>query len=117
SADFGSGQQARIELQMKEAAEPVPFGDPKPRVRAIMHMIDEASASKLMPPTGNVVLFTAMGKGFQVYTCRTKKEPSSDCDWVLKSSEAVLSDDVGTKPNHAFYGLGEELGKLYDGPT
>lgn len=120
-ADFGplagKGQQARIEPSTKELPQPVPFGDPMPRVRAIMQMIDGPSRSKLMPPTGNVVLFTATGNGFQVYTCRARKDASGGCEWVLKTSEAVLSDDVGIKPNHAFYGLGEQLGKLYDGST
>jgi hypothetical protein len=113
----GQGKQTSSKLQMKELPERIPFGDPTPRVRTIMQMIAGPRVSKLMPPTGHVALFTAMGKGFQVYTCRARKDASGECEWVLKASEAVLSDDVGTKPNHAFYGMGEQLGKLYGGST
>jgi len=112
----GKGKQKRIEFQ-REMPQPFLFGDPNPRVRAIMQMLDKDGASKLMPPAGNVVLFTAMGQGFQVYVCRARNDAPGVCEWVLKTSEAVLSDDVGTKPNHPYYGLGELLGKLYDGPT
>jgi outer membrane protein assembly factor BamB len=113
----GEGRQTSIEPQVKVWPETGTFGEPHPHVRAIMQMIDKESVSKLMPPTGNVVLFTARGEGFQVYVCRATNDAPGECEWVLKTSEAVLSDDVGTRPNHAFYGLGEELGKLYDGPT
>jgi hypothetical protein len=113
----GDKKQMSNKLQLQELPEPIRFADPNPQVRAIMQMIDNDSVSKLMPPTGNVVLFTAMGQGFQVYVCRATNAASGACEWVLKTSEAVLTDDMGTRPNHAFYGRGEELGRLYDGHT
>ena len=63
---------------------------------------------ELKVPDGKVLLFTALGKGVQIYTCTasTTATGSIQFGWAFKGPEAILFDDSGNV-----------IRKHYAGPT
>ena len=60
---------------------------------------------KLKPPATEVVLLRAVGKGQQVYVCKSKGG-GEGLEWALLKPRAVLYDEKGAR-----------LGTHYEGPT
>jgi hypothetical protein len=60
----------------------------------------------LQPPSSEVILLKALGKGKQVYACKAKSGAEGQFEWVLDRPEATLFGEDGAR-----------TGKHYKGPT
>jgi hypothetical protein len=74
------------------------------------HSLGPVSASvvpdNLNPPSNETLLFSAIGKGVQIYECRAKQDDPTHYEWALKGPEADLFDASG-----------RPIGKHYAGPV
>jgi hypothetical protein len=67
---------------------------------------NQAVAALLEPPSNQVLSFSALADGVQIYQCAMQKDDAAHFSWTLKAPDAVLRSNSG-----------ELSGKHYAGPT
>ncbi len=68
--------------------------------------LSPATPDAIAIPATQGVIVKALGKGVQIYVCKSKESAPTAFEWTLKAPEAELFDDAGKK-----------IGKHYAGPT
>ena len=73
------------------------------------HAADSSGTTPVVPEAvrvspNEVLLFTAMARGVQIYVCKASKDDPTKYDWAFKAPEADLFDAQGKKIGHHFAG-------------
>jgi hypothetical protein len=97
-----NGQFLRGRLILRRATPCVPvcppeFAFPIMPTAPLVPMAEAKRPDPLVPPAGNVFLFSYRASGVQIYQCQPKKADAESFEWVLKGPDAALFNDKGDK--------------------